>query len=86
MHCAHVKCVNACVECVDACVDDASWCTRWCTRECACDTVYVNTHTIQSAWMRMRCSLRECAYNAVCVFPKSIKSIKSSLLNPNNHY
>jgi len=32
MHCAYVKCVDACVECVNAYVDDALWCTRWCTR------------------------------------------------------
>jgi len=35
--------------------------------------------------MRMRCSLRECAYDAVCVFAKSVKSIKPLLPNPNNH-
>jgi len=35
--------------------------------------------------MRMRCSLRECAYDAVYVFAKSIKSAKSSLPNPNDY-
>jgi len=35
--------------------------------------------------MRMRCSLRECAYDAVCVFAKSIKPAKPLLLNPNDH-
>jgi len=36
--------------------------------------------------MRIRCSLRECAYNAVCVFTKSIKSIKPLLPDPNDYY
>jgi len=40
---------------------------------------------MQSAWMRMRCSLRECACDAVCVFAKSVKSAKSSLPDPNDH-
>jgi len=35
--------------------------------------------------MRMRYSLRECAYNAVCVFAKSAKSVKPLLSNPNDH-
>jgi len=36
--------------------------------------------------MRMRCRLRGCAYDAVCVFAKSAKPTKSSLPDPNNHY
>jgi len=36
--------------------------------------------------MRMRCSLRECVYDAVYVFVKLVKSAKPSLPNPNNHY
>jgi len=34
----------------------------------------------------MRYSLRECAYDAVCVFTKSVKPAKPSLPDPNNHY
>jgi len=41
---------------------------------------------MQFAWMRIRCSLRECAYDAVCVFAKSAKSAKPSLPNLNDHY
>jgi len=97
MHRAYVECVDACVECVDACVDDASWCTRWwCimmhalmmhhdarvdVRVNAC----VNAHAMQSAWMRIRCSLRKCVCDAVCVFAKSAKPAKSLLPNSNNH-
>jgi len=33
----------------------------------------------------MRCSLRECVYDAVCVNAKSAKSAKPSLPDPNNH-
>jgi len=59
-------------------VDDAlwytRWCTRWCTREYAYNAVYVNTHAMQSAWMRMRCSLRECVYDAVCVNAYAMQS------------
>jgi len=36
--------------------------------------------------MRIQCSLRECACDAVCVFAKSIKSTKPSLPDPNNYY
>jgi len=43
-------------------------------RECVCDAVCVNTHTMQSAWMRMRCSLRECAYDAACVNAHAMQS------------
>jgi len=46
----------------------------------------VNAHAMQFTWIRMRCSLRECAYDAVYVFAKSAKPVKPSLLNPNNHY
>jgi len=35
--------------------------------------------------MRMRYSLRECAYDAVCVFAKSAKSAKPLLPDPNDH-
>jgi len=35
--------------------------------------------------MRMRCSLRECACDAVCVFAKSVKSTKPLLLNSNDY-
>jgi len=34
----------------------------------------------------MRCSLREYAYDAVCVFAKSVKSAKPSLPDSNDHY
>jgi len=34
----------------------------------------------------MRCSLRGCACDAVCVFAKSAKPAKPLLPNPNNHY
>jgi len=34
----------------------------------------------------MQCSLRKCACDAVYVFAKSTKSVKPSLLNPNDHY
>jgi len=40
---------------------------------------------MQPAWMRMRCSLRECAYDAVCVFAKLAKPAKPSLPDPNDH-
>jgi len=72
MHCAHVEYVNACV-------NDASWCTRWwCIMMHALMMHYnvrvdarvnarVNAYAMQFAWMRMRCSLRECACDAVCV-------------------
>jgi len=36
--------------------------------------------------MRMRCNLRKCAYDAVCVFAKSAKPTKPSLPDPNDHY
>jgi len=42
-------------------VNDASWYTRW-----WCIIIY--------AWMRMRCSLRRCAYNAVCVNAHAMQS------------
>jgi len=45
----------------------------------------VNAHAMQFTWIRMQCSLRECVYDAVCVFIKSIKSTKPSLFNPNDH-
>jgi len=63
----------------DARVDDASWCTRWwCimmhalmmhhdARVDARVNARVNAHAMQFTWMRMRCSLRECACDAVCV-------------------
>jgi len=34
----------------------------------------------------MRCSLRKCACDAVCVFAKSVKLVKPSLFNPNDYY
>jgi len=34
----------------------------------------VNTHVMQFAWMRMRCSLRECACDAVCVNAYAMQS------------
>jgi len=43
----------------------------------------VNAHTMQFAWMRMRCSLRKYACDAVYIFTKSIKP---SLPNPNDYY
>jgi len=46
----------------------------------------VDAHAMQPAWMRMRCNLRECACDAVCVFAKSAKPAKPSLPDPNNHY
>jgi len=36
--------------------------------------------------MRMRCSLRGCACDAVCVFAKSAKPAKPLLPDPNDHY
>jgi len=36
--------------------------------------------------MRIRCSLREYACDAVCVFTKLVKSVKPSLSNPNDYY
>jgi len=45
----------------------------------------VDAHAMQPAWMRMRCNLRECACDAVCVFAKSAKSAKPSLPDPNDH-
>jgi len=59
---------------------------RYSLRGYACDAVYVNAHAMQPAWMRMRCSLRECVYDAVCVFTKSAKPAKPSLPDPNDHY
>jgi len=34
----------------------------------------VNAHAMQFTWMRMRCSLRECAWNAVCVNAHAMQS------------
>jgi len=45
----------------------------------------VNAHAMQFTWMRMRCSLRKCACDAVYVFAKSAKPAKPSLPDPNDH-
>jgi len=45
----------------------------------------VNAHAMQPAWMRMRCSLRECACDAVCVFAKSAKPAKPLLPDSNDY-
>jgi len=34
----------------------------------------VNAHAMQFTWMRMRCSLRECAYDAACVNAYTMQS------------
>jgi len=34
----------------------------------------VNTHAMQFAWMRIRCSLRECVCDAVCVNAYAMQS------------
>jgi len=34
----------------------------------------VNAHAMQFTWMRMRCSLRGCAYDAVCVNAHAMQS------------
>jgi len=68
---------------VDAHTMQSAWMRIRCSlRKCACDAVCVNAHTMQFAWMRIQCSLRKYAYDAIYVFTKSIKS---SLLNPNDH-
>jgi len=36
--------------------------------------------------MRIQYNLRECVYNVVCVFAKSVKSVKPLLFNSNNYY
>jgi len=41
---------------------------------------------MQFTWMRIQCSLRKYACDAVYVFVKLVKLIKSSLLDSNNHY
>jgi len=53
----------------DARVDDASWCTRW-----WCIMMHALMHALMHAWMRMRCSLRECACDAVCVDAHAMQS------------
>jgi len=47
----------------------------------------VNAHAMQSAWMRMRCSLRECACDAACVDAHAMQfTCLLNQLNQLNHH
>jgi len=53
----------------DARVDDASWYTRW-----WCIMIHALMHALMHAWMRMRCSLRGYACDAVYVNTHAMQS------------